>query len=148
MACGLSLFPHSKQPLLWSRVHGLRAEDGGPTKRRASSCFCRFSSSALIASCLFISCPCSNLPVRSLGGLMPYFLGGAFSSSLTLCHKTRGKGLAATHTLDPGVCRLSEPKHRKSLSSRPVTVGMSSHFPNRSNFTRLNLPNADRPVPV
>ena len=183
----------------------MRAEDGGPTKRCASSCFRRFSSSALIASCFFISCSCSNLLVRSLGCLMAYFfssvqfssvaqscptlcdpmnrsmpglpvhhqlpeftqthihrvsdaiqpshplsspsppaptpsqhqaylLGGAFSSSLTLCHETRGKGLAATHTLAPGVCRLYDSKHRKSLSSRPVTVGMSSHFPNHSIF--------------
>ena len=92
----------------------LEAEDGGHAKRRASSCFHRFSSSALIASFLFISCPCSNLLVRSLGCLMAYFLGGAFSSSLTLCHETRGKGSAATHTLAPGVCRLSDPTHRMS----------------------------------
>ena len=68
---------------------------------------------------------------------MAYFLGGAFSSSLTLCHEMRGKGSAATHTLAPGVCRFSDPKHRKSLSCRPVTVGMSSHFPNRSIFCKI-----------
>ena len=66
-----------------------------------------------------------------------YFLGGAFSSSLTLCHETREERLAATHTLDPRVCSLSDPKHRKRLSSRPVTVGMSSHFPNRSIFCKI-----------
>ena len=68
---------------------------------------------------------------------MAYFLGGAFSSSLTVCHETRGKGSAAMHTVAPGVCRLSDPKHRKSLSSRPATVGMSSHFPSRSFFCKI-----------
>ena len=113
MACGLRLFPHSKQPLLWSRVHGLRAEDGGPTKRRASSCFCRFSSSALIASCLFISCPCSNLLVRSLGGLMAYFFSSAQLLSPTLCDPMNRSmpGLPVHHQLPESIESVMPSSH-------------------------------------
>ena len=68
---------------------------------------------------------------------MAYFLGGAFSSSLTVCHETREEGSAATHTVAPGGCGLSDPKHRRNLSSRPVTVGMSSQFPNCRTFCKI-----------
>lgn len=87
--------------LSWRAEH--RDWRKGPTRRRCSSSFRRFSFSPLISCCFFIFCSCSNLLLRSLGGLMAYFLGGTFSSSWTTCHP-REEGSAALHrpALRPG----------------------------------------------
>lgn len=70
-----------------------------PTKMRSSSSRSRFSSWAFRSACLLLSCSRSNLLVRSLGGLMAYFLSGAFSSFLTNCHPRREEGSAALPAL-------------------------------------------------
>lgn len=94
-----------------------------PTKRRSSSSLRCFSSLFLISCCLFSSCSCSNLLVRSRGGLTAYFLGVAFSFFLTVCHSTREASPAPTHIL-----HRAYPDRRGSCSMERSGVGRGPRY--------------------